>query len=634
MLDIAHSDDDDAADLNTAPPPPLTVGAVLAHEALTSALTRKSRALLERASSVLIVKVPDIAWAELIAEAATKIANKSVIKPVADLNRAGKSEIRAGGDALRYLQHGRSVVLVCHDPEALLDETVLAAADATVVIPPATPALLRKVILRVTKQSARGVTTEMADQPLAIILSAIRPGLAARDCVANLARASVKRVVPRVSSVPLLTALPITASLRRWTDETLAELAAVKTGNLPADQLVFAVLEGLPGTGKTLIAESLARTAGWEFVGTSVGAWFTQGDGALGGVARNLKTFIDTVLAAEPCVGFLDEIESLPDRATMDNRDRTWWTPIVTLFLVEIDRVKRSGKQVLLLGGTNFIDRLDDALIRPGRLQQRVTVLPPQTTDEVVAVLRFYLGGKLGSVDLAPLAKVGLGATPATIEGWVKSARAAARAQDRALNARDILDQILPKDDRRAADTRSIALHEAGHALVAHRLGHRVETVSIVQTGDSGGHTRSSAGTMIWDMQHIRNTATIMLAGRAADIVIGNGANSGAEGDLQAATRLLIDAYARQGLSTGLLYGPAVSTRPNPSTVSAVETELSRLLARAVGMIEADRDLALKLADRLIAARVLTGADVARILGNQSETSQSAELAALSSPAN
>ena len=605
-------DDDDAIEQGALAPSPLDARTALGQEALSLALTRKSRLLLSQPARVLILHVPTDDWVELIAEAIPKIAGAVVIKTATEATVSRKIAHRVGGDTLRYLHSRRSLVFISQDPDAILDETVLAAADARIVIPPPTPALLRKIIARVSKGTARGVTPETAALPLPVILSAIRPGIPARACVDNLARALAFRPVATapVSTVPLLTDLPLTASLRRWTDQTLADLAAVKGGTLPADQLVFGVFEGPPGTGKTLVAESLARTAHWAFLPSSVGTWFTEGDGALGGVARNLKRFVDAVLAAEPCIGYMDELDGLPNRATMDSRGRDFWTPVVNQFLIEIDRLRKSGKRVLLLGGTNYFNRLDAALVRSQRLQQRVTFLPPQEAGEVVDVLRHFLRDALADVDLRPLARIGLGATPAVIEGWVKEAHGAARAAGRALQSGDLLAQIAPKDDRSAADIRAVALHEVGHALVAHRLGHAVETLSIIPEGATAGHMRSSLPSLIHDLALIRDTATVMLGGRAADIVLGTGANSGAERDLEHATRLLLAAHERQGLGDTLVYLPAVSTRPSPTIVNAVTEHLRVLLDRAIAIIAAERDAALDLADHLMAARVLSATDV------------------------
>jgi cell division protease FtsH len=193
----------------------------------------------------------------------------------------------------------------------------------------------------------------------------------------------------------------------------------------------------------------------------------------------------------------------------------------------------------------------------------------------------------------------------------VKGAHGAARAAGRPLHSGDLLAQIVPRDDRSAADIRAVALHEVGHALVAHRLGHAVATLSIIPEGTSGGRTRSTLPSLILDLELIRDTATVMLGGRAADIVLGTGANAGAELDLESATRLLLAAHERQGLGETLVYLPAVSARPNPTTVNAVAADLRTLLDRAMAIIAAERGLALDLADRLIAARVLSERDVA-----------------------
>ncbi len=383
---------------------------------------------------------------------------------------------------------------------------------------------------------------------------------------------------------------------------------------MPPDQLVFGVLEGPPGTGKTLIAESLARTAGWSFVPTSVGTWFTSGDGALGGVARNLKSFIDQILASEPAIGLWTRSTPLPNRQTMDNRGRDWWTSIINLFLTEINRLKKSNRKVLLLGATNYFAHLDSALIRPGRLQHRVSVLPPQSEDEVIALMRYYLKEDLADVDLSRLGRIGRGATPGMVEGWLKEARSAARHKNRPLELGDILGRMVPEDDRTPADIRAIALHEIGHAVIAHRLGQIVESVSIVPEGACGGRTWTKLSTIIPTWERPLDTATVVLGGRPADIVLGDGANAGAEGDLASAAELVLAAHERQGLRDSLVFAPVLGIR-SAATFRAANAELRRLLNRTIDIVEADRELVLYLADRLIEERVLSGGDVASAFG-------------------
>ena len=106
-----------------------------------------------------------------------------------------------------------------------------------------------------------------------------------------------------------------------------------------------------------------------------------------------------------------------------------------------------------------------------------------------------------------------------------------------------------------------------------------------------------------------------MLGGRAADIVLGGGANTGAEADLAYATKLLRDATERQGLGEKLVFIPELGNRSS-DIGKTIEDQLQRLLKRAIAIVETDRVLALRLAEHLLAERVLAGADVANVLGD------------------
>jgi cell division protease FtsH len=327
MADNDLDDDDTLAtlvDLASQPKPQSTASGCLATEALRLALNRQTRRLISRGSSVIIIDVPDAGWVDLIGDAAAKLDQRIITKPARERSVVSKVPVPVGADTLRHLQHARSVIFVSQDPEAILAPDVLTAADARVGVPAVSPALLRKVIRQVSGGVARGVTPKMAALPLSAIISAIRPGLPARACVNNLGRASVPPVKPPASTVPLLDRLPLTQDLRRWADDTLADLQVAAAKDLAADALLFGVLEGPAGTGKTMLVRSLAQTSGWNFVSSSVGTWFTTQDGTLGTVARNLRTFIDEILSSEPAIGFLDELDALPDRATLDARGLDW----------------------------------------------------------------------------------------------------------------------------------------------------------------------------------------------------------------------------------------------------------------------------------------------------------------------
>lgn len=583
---------------------------IFATEALDAALTRKARSLLKRESGIYILHLPHQSWVKHFERPVRNLNGGVMPRGVTGLEKIGGVYYRQGAEGLDIVQRGFGVMYMSQDPKNLLDEAVLAAADFTITVPPATPALMRRVIRRVTGGTARHVTPAMAQLDLSIILSIIRPDLSAWECVQNLQRAVDRQTAPPDHTVPLLAELPLTRSVRAWADQMLVDLEAVKAGALPPSALSFGLLEGPPGTGKSLIAESLAATAGWSFVPATIGGWFAQGDGALGGVAKNLRGFIDQALALEPAIAFLDEIDALPDRDTLSSRAREWWTPVVTQFLTEIDRLRKSGRKVLLLGASNYYSRLDAALVRPGRLNQRVSVLAPDTDAEVLALLRHFLGQDLTDADLDKLVRYTIGATPAAVEGLARAAKAQARSSSRGLLIQDVLDQIVAPAARVPDHTRAIALHEIGHAIVAHHLNHEIESVSILPMGNSQGRMRTTLSSETETRQYLEDVVTISLGGRAADIVLGHGANAGAESDLASATSVLIAIHERFGLNDQLLHIPSLGQHRR-SSADAVEADLRRLLDRAKSIILDNRDAALALADRLVAENVLTGAEIA-----------------------
>src|SRR5690606_16274671 len=205
-----------------------------------------------------------------------------------------------------------------------------------------------------------------------------------RDCISNLRRAAGHRSKQPdgLNTVLALEDLAMTKPVSDWAFGALRLMEKVVVGEVSSTALRYACLEGPPGTGKTTVAAALAKSAGWSFVSTSVGKWFAESGGHLGDVIRAARRFFDEIaLIKGPVVGLMDEIDGLPNRAVMEPKDAQWWTPVVTFVLTEIDRLGQSGKHILLIGATNHFDRLDAALVRPGRLETKVSVLLPDRED-------------------------------------------------------------------------------------------------------------------------------------------------------------------------------------------------------------------------------------------------------------
>ncbi|GEM_PF-7063415 len=142
-----------------------------------------------------------------MATAIKRMERSPVIRTVTERVKKGGVFHRVGGENLKYLRQGRSILYISQDPEELLDEAILAAADVTINIPALTPAMLRKIIRR--------VTAEMAALDLPVITSVVRQDLTARQCVDNLLRAIASKPRGQASFGPLLPALPLTDAVRK-----------------------------------------------------------------------------------------------------------------------------------------------------------------------------------------------------------------------------------------------------------------------------------------------------------------------------------------------------------------------------------------------------------------------------------
>jgi cell division protease FtsH len=521
------------------------------------------------------------------------------------------------------LSEGLHTILSTTASPGLVPAKVQGAVDLRVELPPIDVAGVNRAIRLFCGQRASGlIPADIERLDFFDLVFALRPNSSARDCVKRIKALPENRRHDKWAGLkvvgPRLDDLPLPASVRGWALNCLDELRQVSAGTLDPQQLCFSVLEGPPGTGKTTIAESLARTAGWHLVPATMGDWFNSSDGHLGGVSKAIVAFFDNVLERDYTVGFIDELDGLPDRATLDARDRQWWTPVVTLFLKQIDRVRSSGKKVMIIGATNYVDRLDAALLRPLRMERRVHVSVPETEEELRAIFAYYLAAEIPASELGMVASLAHGASPAQIESWVKEARSAAHHSQRELTIDDVIDAVAPPDKRDPDEIRAVAIHEAGHAVVATMLGIGVTHVSIIARGDSGGVTRTEPAGRMLNRDQLENIVAVLMAGRAADLVLGaHGAHSGAARDIQQASSLLL-----RGLCEWGLYDTLGQLDPNcADAFDFVDETVKRLLHRALKLITQHRLEVLALAGELQVRRFLKGEAVRGIL-DQATTAQ------------
>lgn len=613
--------DDQPTDNGNEAPPPVRTSAALANAMLDAALTPRLRRLLASSAILIVIKTVDAATAELLDHYLSTLERGRTIESFTESHKSGGKREPRGRAELTMLERGHSVVLISQDPDRIIVPEALASADAVIDVPAPGLALVRQVIRVVTGKVVRGLQdADIGGLEIYDIITAIRPNLTPRQCVKNLRRAAdMRRVSPGTNGAIPLHDLALTKVVSDWAGDTVEIMNKVASGELGASALPYACLEGPPGCGKTTVAASLARSAEWGFVDTSVGSWFAESGGHLGDVIRAARKFFDALAHADgPVVGLIDEIDSLPNRAAIDADHSSWWTPVITFVLTEIDRLRKSGKPILLIAATNHADRLDTALVRAGRLERRISVLLPDQ-GERRAMFGKLLGSKIADKGLSTLARLSVGATPARIGRWCRAAMAAAESGNRSLALRDLIDLIAPADQRSSDMDRAIALHEAGHAIVAHELGLPVAEISIIGTGGGvGGWVHTAQDDRLMTRDGVERLVAMMLAGRAADSVLGDGPHAGAASDIETVNALLRTAMLEFGLYDSLTTGPNTDLRnfgsPGTSFWNVVRTETDRALGRATEIIERRRSDVFKLIEALLAERVVTGDRLAEIL--------------------
>lgn len=573
-------------------------------------------------ATAILLQVPSDGWCEVLESCLARGQDKVEVQSF----KAGRRG--SGGTSntalLSELGSGTSTIAITATPESVpVDYRAL--VDQFIEINQLDVVVVRTVIRKLTGQTPRGLQqSDLIGVGIHECVAAIGASASASDCVSRLQRIRQRKSAPvDLAHVPLLNALPLIAPVRQWTDMLLADLKRLDAGTIAPSAIRFATLEGPPGTGKTHLVASIAKSSGWRLHKTSVQDWFNAGDGHLGAVTKACAAFIDNLLAEDRSIGFIDELQSIPDRSRLEARGRDWWMPVVDGILMQIDRVRHAQKKVLLIGACNHYDLLDPALIRPGRLETRITVAPPSTDKEARDLVRFYVGGRLKPAEIESVANLTIGKTPAEIEALVRKAEALSRAGDRELSLADLTNALVPDDGLDAGQRYALALHESAHVVIALRLGLKVRSVTIIPTGTAAGLTELEATSLAPSLVEIENRVAAQLAGRAADELLGNGADAGASGDLAISTLLLIDARQNWGLFDQL------SSRDGAAKLAPafdgsemekwLETQLWRLMDRARRLVTENEHAIRLLATELVAKRVLQAPAIEKVLARADE---------------
>ncbi|CAB3767399.1 cell division protein FtsH [Burkholderia sp. MSh2] len=340
-------------------------------------------------------------------------------------------------------------------------------------------------------------------------------------------------------------------------------------GKIPKGVLIV----GAPGTGKTLLARAVAGEAAVPFFSISGSAFVEMFVGV--GAAR-VRDLFEQAQQKAPCIVFIDELDALGKARGVglmsgnDEREQT-----LNQLLVEMDGFQ-ANSGVIIVAATNRPEILDPALLRPGRFDRHIAIDRPDVNGRRqilgVHVKRVKLAD---DVDLGELAQRTPGFVGADLANVVNEAALHAaelgkaaigmadfdEAIDRAMTGMERKSRVMNEEEKR-----TIAYHEAGHALVAQSRVHcdPVKKVSIIPRGIAAlGYTQQvpTEDRYVLRKSELLDRLDVLLGGRVAEEIAFGDVSTGAQNDLERATALARHMVMQYGMSAKL----GLATLDDPS---------------------------------------------------------------------
>jgi cell division protease FtsH len=374
------------------------------------------------------------------------------------------------------------------------------------------------------------------------------------------------QVMPRVTAAKTIVAdSSITWDEVAGLEEAKEELVEVidflrdpeRFGRLGARVPKGILLYGPPGTGKTLLAKAIAHEAGAKFFAQSASAFVEMFAGL--GAARIRKLFEEARKHA-PAIIFIDELDAVGAQRSgfgfTREQDQT-----LNQLLVELDGFE-SREQIVVMGASNRLQDLDDALLRPGRFDRQVLVGAPDLAGRE-AILEVHTRGKplAEDVDLKAIARQTAGLTGAELENIANEAAIFAGRKQQSvvqqIDFEDAMERVVAGLQQKRVVTdkerRVLAYHEAGHAVMSHLTGDLlpVHKVTIVSRGDALGYTLNlpTEERYLHTTEEFEDLLKIYLAGRAAEQIVFGRVTNGAANDLERATEVARSMVFDYGMS-------------------------------------------------------------------------------------
>jgi cell division protease FtsH len=389
------------------------------------------------------------------------------------------------------------------------------------------------------------------------------------------------------------------------------------------------LLHGPPGTGKTLLAKAVANESNARFFAQSASS-FVEMFAGLG--AARIRRLFRQARKASPAIVFIDELDAVG--ATRGNDISGEKDQTLNQLLVELDGFGEA-ENVVVIAASNLLEKLDPALLRPGRFDRQILVTPPDLKGRR-NILKVHTKGKplAADVDMETVARQTSGMTGADLANICNEAAIFAGREHRdELKTTDFqaaLERVVAGMQSRRVITvhekRVVAYHEAGHALCSELLAsvEKVHRISIIPRGRALGYTLNlpEEDRYLKSKEELLDYMVVLLGGRVTEHLVFGTITTGASDDLRKVHDISRSMVTQYGMGTELMskqvptddYAMSDHTRRQVDEEQQYLTDLAH--RRALKMVNENRPLLDSLARTLLENEVLEREDIDRLVGD------------------